>query len=204
MAKYELLIQNGWPTTSYVKGEIYDTKTDCNLSAYVARSPRDWQLIDERIIIGYKLKDNLWENDFRKQSFLQGVCKIGLISGDVSIQNINECTTSKSQTVIDNFKKAGVLDLWFDPIFEKEFPDITINGYKGEFLDKCVKFGCAEISKQVLIDLFQINNSIRNGETSIGRDTNRSIESVTIGKGTFTKDQIKQIAEYYLNKYKFK
>ena len=30
--------------------------------------------------------------------------------------------------------------------------------------------------------------------------SNKSIESVNIGKGIFTKEQIKEIAEYYLSK----
>ena len=71
------------------------------------------------------------------------------------------------------------------------YPQIEINGYKGEFFDNYVKFGCAEISKEVFIDLAKCREY---------KNTNRDIESATIGKGTFSKDQIKLIAEYYLNK----
>lgn len=71
------------------------------------------------------------------------------------------------------------------------YPQIEINGYNGEFFGNYVKFGCAEISKEVFIDLATCREY---------KNTNRDIESVTIGKGIFTKDQIKQIAEYYLNK----
>ena len=70
-------------------------------------------------------------------------------------------------------------------------PYIVINTYEGEFFDDYVTFGCAEISKEVFIDLFTCKEY---------PNTNRDVESVTIGKGTFTKDQIEQIAEYYLNK----
>ena len=70
-------------------------------------------------------------------------------------------------------------------------PYIVINTYEGEFFDDYVTFGCAEISKEVFIDLFTCKEY---------PNTNRDVESVTIGKGTFTKEQIKQIAEYYLNK----
>jgi hypothetical protein len=166
------------------------------------------------------------------------------------------------ESVLDPLRKAGVLDLWFEPVYEPEYkvgdyvyvisaeigakgsdqkvgivtneiataglaftegftqgikvnidgqvwsigknakvrkatpeeiestkkPLITINGYKGEFFDTYVKFGCAEISKEVFIDLDTINEY---------KHTNREVESVTIGKGTFTKEQIREIAEYY-------
>lgn len=78
-------------------------------------------------------------------------------------------------------------------------PRIEINGYKGEFFDDYVRFGCAKISREVFIDS---NKLFKHNSESVFDYTecNRSIESITIGKGTFTKDQIKQIAEYYLNK----
>jgi hypothetical protein len=70
------------------------------------------------------------------------------------------------------------------------YPQITINGYKGEFHDSYISFGCARIDKRVFIELYQITE----------KGGNRDIEAVTIGKGTFSKDQIKEIAKYYLNK----
>jgi len=73
-------------------------------------------------------------------------------------------------------------------------PNIIINGYKAEFFDYYVKFGCAEISKDVFIDLIDLV------EAKDYPNTNRYIESVTIGKGTFTKEQIRQIVDYYANK----
>jgi len=154
----------------------------------------------EKTIIGYKLKDNLWENDFRKQSFIKGVCSIGVIHGDITIENIEKSTNPRHPAVLDNFKAAGVLDLWFQPVYKSEFPDITINGYKGEFFDNYVKFGCAEIHKQIFLSFDKLNARIKDGDDPIGAKTNKEIELVTIGRGLFTKDQIKEIAEYYLNK----
>ena len=80
--------------------------------------------------------------------------------------------------------------MWFEPVYEEEYPNITINGYKGESFNDYVKFGCAEIGKELFIRIY--------GTEKI--HGNKDIESVTIGAGTFTKDQINQIAEYYLNK----
>lgn len=84
---------------------------------------------------------------------------------------------------------------WFEPIYKNSTPDITINGYKGEFFDWGVKFGCAEIDKEDFTELWVLMDGFGGGTKS-----NKGIEAVTIGKGTFSKEQIKQIAEYYLQK----
>lgn len=73
-----------------------------------------------------------------------------------------------------------------------QIPQITINGYKGEFFDNYVKFGCAEIDKNWFLQFYEIMRTITY--------SNKEIEFVTIGKGTFAKDQIKEIAEYYNKK----
>lgn len=82
-----------------------------------------------------------------------------------------------------------------EEIKSAQTPQITINGYKGEFFDWGISFnsGCAKIQKEIFISLSK----------HIGQKfeyTNREVESITIGKGTFTKEQIKEIAEFYLNK----
>lgn len=49
------------------------------------------------------------------------------------------------------FSKLGVIDLWFDPIYEEE--KIEIGGYNAEIKDTSVKFGCKTICKGDLITL---------------------------------------------------
>lgn len=71
-------------------------------------------------------------------------------------------------------------------------PEIRINGYSGLFLDDGVVFGCAKIAKEVFISLDELNRLKLH-------PSNREIEEVTIGKGSFTKDQIAEIAAYYNN-----
>ena len=99
--------------------------------------------------------------------------------------------TGKIRTTIDNY---GLVDDEGYILFKGKWaeiiktPYITINGYKAEFFPTYVKFGCAEINKEVFIDLATINEYA---------NTNRDIESVTIGRGVFTKAQIKEIADYY-------
>ena len=76
--------------------------------------------------------------------------------------------------------------------YQKAFiPQITINDYKAEFFDDYVQFGCAKISKHVFKELAEMDNY---------KNSNTEIESVTIGKGVFSKEVIKEIADYYNNK----
>jgi hypothetical protein len=71
-------------------------------------------------------------------------------------------------------------------------PQITINGYKAEFLEDRVRFGCAEIDK----DLFSfISNGAKDPWSG-----NRGIKYVTIGSGTFTIEQIEEIANHFQSK----
>lgn len=108
-------------------------------------------------------------------------------SGFIYEPSRDELQWSASQDIVyRNGKWAEILP---------NYPQIEINGYKGEFFDNYVKFGCAEIHYQ---DFIEINNCIN--VFGDGTITNKYIESITIGKGTFSKEQIKLIAYYYLNK----
>ena len=148
----------------------------------------------EKKIIGYKFKEGceIYSNAAESIACVPGV--------NLDTPLPNGCAFTLESPIFSRLQKAVVLDLWFEPVYEEEYPDITINGYKGEFFKDYVKFGCAEIHKNVFIDLNTLNSDLENGDGIIGMKYNRRIESVTIGKGIFTKEQIKQIAEYYLNK----
>lgn len=80
------------------------------------------------------------------------------------------------------YRKAGVLDLWFEPVYKTSIPDITINGYKADISDWGVKFGCQSYSKEFIITLsecLEVNNFKMDHKNSI-----------------------KEIVEYYINKDK--
>jgi len=141
--------------------------------------------MSEKKIIGYKLKSKFEE--LRKAALL-----VSETIGNWENSSAKFDISINQSKYINRLTNAGVLDLWFEPVYKSEYPDIVINGYKGEFFDYHVKFGCAEISKQIFLDLYAIRTSDHEGV--------KNIESVTIGKGTFTKAQIKEIAEYFLNK----
>lgn len=89
-----------------------------------------------------------------------------------------------------NYRKATP-----EEIKAAQYPQIEVNGYKGEFFDDYVKFGCAKIEKAYIL---KINDILSN--TYWKRSDYKTITSITIGKGTFTEEQIKLIAEYYINK----
>lgn len=195
MARYKLINKSGWG--DWPIGFEIDTEIKLNrvspieADGHVKFSPKDWELIEEPMstekkVIGYNLK----KVEYKKAA--ESILGVPFNKETPGLVTVDRC--------IQDLKKAGVLDLWFEPIYEKSHPDITINGYKGEFFNWGVKFGCAEIHCNVFVELNKLYNNIQNKDIAIGNITNKNIESVTIGNGVFSKEQIKQIAEYYLNK----
>jgi hypothetical protein len=89
----------------------------------------------DRKIIGYKLI---------KSEYKQAVNKI--IQKQTCVEGVEKtrgyfCITANCIS-IDFLKQAGVLDLWFEPVYEEE--KILIKGYKAEInqADGLVKLGC--------------------------------------------------------------
>lgn len=147
---------------------------------------------EEKEIIGYKLK-----SDYKgcRDAALKLCNTIANWENSLMIYDISV----KQKNYISKLTEAGVLDLWFEPVYEEITPQITINGYKGEFFDDYVKFGCAQIDKRFIIRIYNTNRDYSEGG---GTYSNRMMESITIGKGTFSKEQIGEIAKYFLNKDK--
>lgn len=139
-------------------------------------------------IIGWELKENCKQFEKAIDSIIKSENSFPLFGGE-TILEINGQKHS-----IQLLKESGVLELWFTPVYAPSYPQITINSYKGEFFDDYVKFGCAKIDKQLFIDLYKTS------KINWSMYGNKNVEAVTIGKGTFYKEQIKEIAEYYLNK----
>lgn len=141
----------------------------------------------EKEIIGYNLINSKFENAALALCVIGNKFgrPLGLKADVLNKENINA------------LKEAGVLDIWFEPVYDSLIPDITIKGYKGEFFDDYVKFGCAEIESKFFVDIYE--GLIKN-KSEFYPKTNKDIKAVTIGKGIFSVEQIKQIAEYYINK----
>ena len=94
-------------------------------------------------------------------------------------------TVGISGALCAKFRKATK-----EEIEKSKIPTIIINGYVGEFLEDSVEFGCAKFEKDIFIEL----NSIIQKEFL---NTNRSIKSVTIGKGEFSATDIQNIVAYF-------
>jgi hypothetical protein len=73
--------------------------------------------------------------------------------------------------------------------------NVTINGYKPTFEKNLVNFGCAQIDIKLLQDL---NIVFETQGYYLG---NKELETVKIGSGVFTRDDIKKIVEYYEKHY---
>jgi hypothetical protein len=98
-------------------------------------------------------------------------------------------------------KEAGVLDLWFEPVYEEQKTLPKINGYQGEFVDDLngafIKYGCATFNVQFINELHGL----------IGRNKvlcgNKDIKSIKLNSDVeITTEQIKQIYEYIQENYK--
>lgn len=158
----------------------------------VAKKGYDASQFNRSSILGVYSNKN-WENEVytisSKPKFYDG-------EGYVKNDWVYELKNSKDE-VAGNVYSQALRKATEEEIKAAQTPQITINGYTGEFFDWGVKFGCAEITKE---DFDELYTCIENfGE---GQRTNKLIQSVTIGKGTFSKEQIKEIATYYLNKEK--
>ena len=110
--------------------------------------------------------------------------------GDACISNGMFCVTACGNIINTNdmYVYNKTIDKWAG---SKPTPEIFINAYKGEFFPNYVKFGCAQIDKDLFKEL------VLNGYLDRWGNSNRSIESITIGKGIFSKSQIEQIVDYY-------
>lgn len=146
---------------------------------------------EEKEIIGYKAPFDMYGGNIKQGDILK------LKPNCTIAWYVN---SSKNET----FNIPEEIVTKWESVYKEEIPQITINGYKGEFFDWGVSFnnGCAKISKEAFIEFYRISKMFDKEDCLIHDNSNRNLTSVTIGKGTFSKEQIKEIAEYYLNKEK--
>lgn len=187
----ELKILIGWGYLCFPSIQCYNTNT--HLYNFI---PKDYTLITleqwrnhykkqdkmEKEIVGYKLRNEFeeyrkfalkisqaienWENSQRKY--------------DIHIDQ---------KSYIRRLENAGVLDIWFEPVYKekKKFP--KINGYDGVYIKQYnnVKYGCVGFNIGALYSL--LNN--------INISDSRKIKSIKLSSGVeITIDQIEQIVDY--------
>jgi hypothetical protein len=131
----------------------------------------------ENKLIGYKLK-----TDYIKCA--DAVLK--LVGQDIKTNYILDITLTES---VEALKNLGILDLWFEEVYEtvKSLP--TINGYKGQKVDaNSVKYGCVTINVSDLHDIASVEQIA----------STRTITSIKLSSGVeITMEQIKGIIDYF-------
>jgi|SRR6478609_784953 len=117
----------------------------------------------EKKILGYRLKKSLLSSVNRPEEFLKSVVQLGPLHNAAATENsINESINNEykqgNKCPINSYKSAGVLDVWFDEVYEEE---IELAGYKLQILpqggsSRRVQFGCTIISTVTIYDLKEI------------------------------------------------
>lgn len=139
---------------------------------------------DMKEIIGYKVKD---------KKYLPFANKLHDYSANQPFNFIYKIHTSEFS--IKNFKAAGVLDIWFEPVYKEEKTLPKINGYDGVLEKSYVVYGCAKFNIKYIEELHGL---INRNKVLLG---NKDIASITLDSGVeITIEQIKEIYEYIKSK----
>lgn len=120
-----------------------------------------------------------------KSEFLDVAAKL-VSNSQLWVGNIEKFGIAFTQSSSNKltFQELKVLDLWFDPVYEKPKHRLpVINTYKGEDKGDYLQYGCAKIPKEWFKD-----------------SSNRYIISLTLNSGvTLNKDHIITIRNYLSN-----
>lgn len=152
--------------------------------------------IMEKKIIGYKLVKTEFRDAVRAivtdkkwfDSHFDNISEVGNFGNIDGHLEYNE--------IYIEIKNAGVLDLWFEPIYEEEVQLPIINGYKGEMSGDrhthVVTYGCAILSVNKLKKILDACNSI----VSSGAG-NREVKAFVLDSGVeVTLKEIEQIVKH--------
>ena len=114
---------------------------------------------------------------------------------------ISSVSINIGSSAYNDLKKAGVLDLWFEPVYKEEKTLPKINGYDGLLKDDYVVYNnCAKFHKR----FFEVLNGFTKSHEQYNsnfKEQNRAIKSIKLDSGVeITIEQIKQIYEYIKSK----
>lgn len=140
-------------------------------------------LMEKKEIIGYKVKSE----------YIEFANKL-----------VNATSMGKNKLFFDlkrdwynKFKKAGVLNLWFEPVYEEEKTLPKINGYESKYEHGVVTYGCAKFNQYWFEEILKLHNSVLKFE-GVGT---RHLKSIKLDSGVeITMEQVKQIVEYINSK----
>jgi hypothetical protein len=139
--------------------------------------------MQDKEIIGYKLIKPEYEN---------AAIKIVAMDLPLTVDRIKPKTSENNSTLMyDRLKKAGVLELWFKPVYKETKKLPKINGYEGKVENEFVVYGnnCAKFHKQFFKNLSTVNEGNNWG--------NRKVKSIKLDSGVeITIEQVKQIVDF--------
>ncbi len=131
------LVSDKWADNTYISytddlpcGKTYQEITDTQFKAHIVKVKENIMIEDnhqsEKKILGYKLKE-----EFDKQTFKDAYCKLVGVSEYTNnyTRRYAFCKTSNTE---ESLKRAGVLDLWFEPVYDVEFKVgdfVVVKGY---------------------------------------------------------------------------
>lgn len=183
---------NNWDGSS-IGHEYYVTKKYYNK---IMKETLEEQIARAKTLIGkYMVGENAADTPVQIAGFV--VCTS--VGQKIYVKDISFDNDTVSQSVLDKQGAQVILHseitedgcIYTETLenFEEVEPwlNFKINGYKPENEGNFWVFGCAEISKELIKGIVDLN------EKSGG---NRSIQSVKIGAGTFTIEQLKELAKF--------
>lgn len=158
-------VRNGWEVLEFSQLDFEDDK----------------EKTMEKEVIGYKLV---------KQEYKEVAMKITNCSDEIVWDNNLKSygyLFSQGSVHSDKLKEAGVLDLWFEPVYASQIQLPTIDGYRGYYEKGIIKYGCAKFSKMFFEHLNSTNSHLGN----------RTIKSIKLSSDVeISIEEIKQIVEY--------
>lgn len=149
--------------------------------------------MEEKKIIGYKLTKPEYNDVAIKIAKIENPSWSGFKENNFLKSN-EKCRDYLGY--VENLKKAGVLDLWFEAVYEEEVQLPIINGYKGEISGDrhthVVTYGCAILSVNKLKRILDACNTV--GSSGAG---NREVKAFVLDSGVeVTLKEIEQIVKY--------
>jgi len=144
-------------------------------------------------LLGYKIKDE----------FVDAYIK--LFNGNYSkYKYLDETITFLKNSV--TYKEAvnyGILNIWFDRVYEEEVNLPKINGYDGKFdkYKQSIQYGCAKFPFVYLNPIYQ-NIMHFNNVVNYNKDRyNRTIKSIELSSGVkISIENLKSIIKFLENK----
>lgn len=110
-------------------------------------------------IIGYKWKDEGTKNLYQKASLEISAGSNYLKYGNYFENGINKEYFPQGGGTKRDMEKAGVLDIWFIPVYEEEKLKLpNLDGYEGSYIDGVIKYGCQTMKED---DLFKLGEVLK-------------------------------------------